>query len=295
MNIAPVTIGGTTVHRIVDIDPFILPLNVLFPDAAMDQLASLNAQLNGRHIDVEGGAVLLAIQSHLVRFGGRTILIDACVGEHKSRPARPVCHARKATRYLSNLAAAGCSPDDIDIMMCTHLHADHVGWNTWNTVLESDRWVSTFPKARYVMSQAEIDYRAQQAAASPQANHGSFQDSVLPILDANRATIVAPGDEIAEHARIVGLPDHAPGQIGLEVGASARFLFCGDAIHSPVQVSHPEWSSAFCHDRVQAVETRRRLLERGAGEDLALVPAHLRAGATRIEEKARSFLPAFID
>ena len=137
--------------------------------------------LADQHIDFTAGKVLLVIQSHLVRFAGRTILIDACVGEHKSRPLRPDWNLRTGTQYLANLAAAGCTPEDIDIVMCTHLHADHLGWNTR---LELGRWVPTFPNARYVMTQREIDQRAQDAAQSPQANHGSYQDSVLPVLDA---------------------------------------------------------------------------------------------------------------
>jgi glyoxylase-like metal-dependent hydrolase (beta-lactamase superfamily II) len=287
----PLTLGSVTVHRIVDIDPFVLPLKVLFPDATMDALSPARALLDGRHVDIAGGTVLLAIQSHLIRLGGKTILIDACVGEHKPRPARPEWNLRANTRYLCNLAAAGCAPADIDMVMCTHLHADHVGWNT---MLKSGDWVPTFPNARYVMSQIEIDHRAEQAATSAQANHGSFQDSVMPLLDYGVVTIAAAGDEIAENARIVALPGHAPGQIGLELTAGARLLFCGDAMHSPAQVLCPEWSSAFCHDRAQAAETRRRLLERCAGNDIMLLPAHLRAAAMRIEDAAGRFRPAFI-
>ncbi len=172
----------------------------------------------------------------------------------------------QAQSYLANLAAAGCTPEDIDIVMCTHLHADHLGWNTR---LQSGRWVPTFPNARYVMTQREIDQRAQDAAQSPQANHGSYQDSVLPVLDAGLAKVARPGDEIAEGITIIDLAGHSPGQIGLDLAADAesQLLFCGDAIHSPVQVFHPKWSSNFCFDRAQAVDTRRMLLQRAVTED----------------------------
>jgi glyoxylase-like metal-dependent hydrolase (beta-lactamase superfamily II) len=290
---APLIVNDVAVHRIVDLDPFPLPLDFLFPDGTIEALAPHAPLLGGPHVDFAAGTIQLAIQSHLVRIGGLTILVDACVGEHKSRPARPDWHQRTATAYLSNLTAAGCTPTDIDVVMCTHLHADHVGWNT---VLESGRWVPTFPNARYVMSEREANFRTQQAAVSPQADHGSFSDSVLPILDAGLAAMVEPGDEIAEGTRIVALPGHAPGQIGIELTAGAtRLLFCGDAIHSPAQVIRPEWSSRFCHDAVLAQETRRALLQRCAGEDFLLLPAHLRAGAMRICEHLDGFRPAFID
>ncbi len=290
---APLIVDGITVHRIVDIDPFALPLDFLFPEAAIEALAPHAALLDGAHVDFGDGKILLAVQSHLVRVGGRTILIDACVGEHKPRPARPDWDQRAATAYLKNLAAAGCTPADIDVVMCTHLHADHVGWNT---VLESGRWVPTFPNARYVMSEREANFRTQQAALSPQADHGSFRDSVLPILEAGLATMADQGDEIAENARIVALPGHAPGQIGVEMTAGAtRLLFCGDAVHSPAQIIRPKWSSRFCHDPALAQTTRRALIERCAGNDFLLLPAHLRAGAMRISDQPDGFRPTFID
>jgi glyoxylase-like metal-dependent hydrolase (beta-lactamase superfamily II) len=290
---APLIVDGITVHRIVDIDPFALALDFLFPDATIEALAPHAALLDGAHVDFAGGKILLAVQSHLVRVGGMTILVDACVGEQKSRPARPDWHQRKATDYLRNLAAAGYTPADIDVVMCTHLHADHVGWNT---VLETGRWVPTFPNARYVMSQREADFRATQAAASQQADHGSFRDSVLPILDAGLAVMVDAGDEITDSTRIVALPGHAPGQIGIELAAGAtRLLFCGDAVHSPAQVICPEWSSRFCHDPALAQTTRRALLERCAGDDFLLLPAHLRAGAMRISDHPDGFRPTFVD
>jgi len=279
-----------SIHRIVDLDLFAIPLETIFPDGRIAALNPFAEALADRHVDFAAGKVLLTIQSHLLRFGGKTVLIDTCVGEHKARPLRPEWNQRSATGYLANLAAAGCAPQDIDIVMCTHLHADHVGWNTR---LESGRWVPTFPNARYVMSQREIDQCAQEAANSPAANHGSFQDSVLPILNAGLAQVQKPGDRIVDDALIVDLAGHAPGQIGLDVaaGRDAHFLFCGDAIHSPVQVFWPDWSSGFCLDRVQAAQTRRALLRRAADEDLRLVPGHLRGMTMRVAERNGGFIP----
>jgi glyoxylase-like metal-dependent hydrolase (beta-lactamase superfamily II) len=279
-----------SIHRIVDLDLFAIPLETIFPDGRIAALNPFAEALADRHVDFAAGKVLLTIQSHLLRFGGKTVLIDTCVGEHKARPLRPEWNQRSATGYLANLAAAGCAPQDIDIVMCTHLHADHVGWNTR---LESGRWVPTFPNARYVMSQREIDQRAQEAANSPAANHGSFQDSVLSILNAGLAQVQKPGDRIVDDALIVDLAGHAPGQIGLDVaaGRDAHFLFCGDAIHSPVQVFWPDWSSGFCLDRVQAAQTRRALLRRAADEDLRLVPGHLRGMTMRVAERNGGFIP----
>ena len=281
--------GKATIQRIVDIDPFALQLSFLLPGASLEALGDHKGALGGQHVDWANGAILLAVQSHLVRAGGKTILIDTCVGEHKQRPARAEWHNRASTRYLANLKACRCTPDDVDIVMCTHLHADHVGWNTR---LENGQWVPTFPKARYLMSLREVEQRATEAAARPEANHGSYQDSVLPVLDRGAATFVDAGDEIVDGGTILALPGHAPGQIGLELReGDGTDVFCGDAIHSPVQVFRPEWSSAFCHDKAQAERTRRALLARAAGEDLRLIPAHLRGRIMRVREAAGGFMP----
>jgi glyoxylase-like metal-dependent hydrolase (beta-lactamase superfamily II) len=284
--------GSATVTRIVDIDPFALPLTFLFPDATLDALAPSRDALASTHVDWANVAVLLAVQSHLVRFAGKTILIDTCVGEHKPRPARPEWHQRKATDYIARLAACGYTPNDVDIVMCTHLHADHVGWNTR---LESGQWVPTFTKARYLMSQMEIDYRAAQAAARPEADHGSFKDSVLPVIQRGMVKTVRAGDEILDGGKILALPGHAPGQVGLEIAAGngEHLLFCGDAIHSPLQVFQPGWSSALCHNRTLAAETRSVLLKRAAADRIRLMPAHLRGKSMHVHEKRGLFVPSF--
>ena len=158
--------------------------------------------------------------------------------------------------------------------------------------MENGQWVPTFPNARYLMSAREVEQRAGEAAARPEASHGSYQDSVLPVLERGAATFVDAGDEIVDGGKILALPGHAPGQIGLELHqGDGTDVFCGDAIHSPVQVFQPEWSSAFCHDKTQAVATRRALLERAAGEELRLIPAHLRGSLMRVREAGGGFVP----
>ena len=131
-------LGTATLHRIVDVDPFALPLDFLFPGARLEDLRHAHSVLMPHHVDFANGHVLLGIQSFLLRTANLNILIDSCVGEHKARTRRTEWHERSATGYIDRLAAAGVAPHEIDIVLCTHLHADHVGWNTR---LESGRWV----------------------------------------------------------------------------------------------------------------------------------------------------------
>jgi glyoxylase-like metal-dependent hydrolase (beta-lactamase superfamily II) len=288
------TIGDTSIRRVVDLDPFALPVRTLFPDADADGVASVAGAVGPDHIDASAGHVLLGVQSYLIRTARLTILIDSCVGEDKLRPVRPDWDRRTNSGFIERLAAAGCAPEEVDIVLCTHLHADHVGWNAR---LVSGRWVPTFPNARYLIGRAELAHWGVAAQGRlPEAfNHGAYADSVLPILDAGLADAVDDGHAIDHGLVVTPLPGHTPGQIGVELRAADRTaVFCGDAIHSPVQVLKPDWSSAFCADPSAARATRRALLESASENDVMLIPAHLRvAAAMRVRFAYGSFQPAF--
>lgn len=285
------SIGDVTVHRVIDMDPFRLPFGFIFPQADPNDLEA-HRDILADHVDPATNDVLLAVQSHLVRTGGLNILVDTCVGEMKPRPRRAEWSRRTASGYLQRLAAAGCRPEDVDVVLCTHLHVDHVGWNTQ---LEDGRWVPTFPRARYLMGGTDLAHWQAAFSADPTVNHGSFADSVLPILDAGQADLVAPGDAVADGATILPLPGHTPGQVGLDVetAAGTRLVICGDAIHSPFQVLRSELSSAFCSDPAAAADTRMALLARAADDDVVLIPAHLRRPGMRIGRKPGRFHPTF--
>jgi glyoxylase-like metal-dependent hydrolase (beta-lactamase superfamily II) len=285
--------GGATIDKIIDLDPFDLALTTFFPAASMAPLEADRDLFARDHVDYARGTVRIAIQSHVVHIGGATILVDTCVGEHKDRPQRPDWHRREGTSFLQRLAAAGCSPDDVDIVFCTHLHADHVGWNTR---LESGRWTPTFPNARYLVGETELAFWEEAAARSVGINHGSFADSVLPVLEAGLIATVSADEQIVDRATVVPIPGHTAGQVGLEIAQTSGpdLLLCGDAIHSPVQITHPEWSSFLCHDPAGAEATRRSLIERAATDDLLLLPAHLRAApAMGVKRLAGRQVPTF--
>lgn len=285
------TESGTILHRLDDLDRFALPIDFLLPDARLEMLEPARSVLDPWHVDFTTGEILLGVHSVLLRTGGKNILIDTCVGECKERPGRIEWHQRTASGYLRALAAHGLTAGDIDAVMCTHLHADHVGWNT---CLLDGRWVPTFPNARYVMGSEELrHWQAQEGVSPGAANHGAYADSVLPVIEHGLVDAVTDGAELAGGLTVLPLPGHSPGHIGFELAqATTRMVFCGDAIHSPVQIYHPDWCSRFCYDADQARATRRALLERATSEDLLLIPAHLRGSlALRVVYKNDSFHP----
>lgn len=289
------TLGPASLTKIVDIDPFVLPFDFLLPGRDLGELAGEADLLSPHHVDFSAGAILLGLHSFLLRVGGLNILIDSCVGEHKPRPRRADWHDRHDTGYLDRLAAAGLSPNDVDVVMCTHLHADHVGWNTR---FENGRWTPTFPKARYLMGRVELEHWQREEQKAPGAhNHGAYADSVLPVIEAGLAEIVDDGFSLLRGLEIVPLHGHSPGQIGLHLncGQDGHALFCGDAFHSPAQVFRPHWSSAFCHDGEMAGRLRQSLLERSADEGTLLLPAHLRsAHGMRAQRQGGGFRPVMV-
>lgn len=273
---------GVTLERALDLSPFTLPFDLLFPGRDIADLDGARDWLAPLHVDFAAQTILLDVQSHVLRIGDKVILIDTCVGEHKHRPRRADWHNRAATGYLDRLAALGLRAEDVDVVFCTHLHTDHVGWNTR---LENGRWVPTFPRARYLVGEAELaHWLAEEARAPGEANHGCFADSVQPVLDAGLMETVADGADLccgmaleATTLTVTPTPGHTPGHRALTLRRrDVTALLCGDAIHTPAQLYRPDWYSRFCSDGPLAVATRRALLQEATEHGHILVPGHLR-------------------
>ena len=225
-------------------------------------------------IDAEG-VLILCFQSYIVKTPHHTVLIDSCIGNDKDRPMRPTWHLKTDDTYMRGLAALGLSVDDIDYVMCTHLHADHVGWNTR---LEGGRWAPTFPNARYVFAKNEFDYWTEQHAKAPVP---PFADSVLPIVEADKADIVRHDYAIGDHVRILPTPGHTPGHVAFAFGRGKDdAVISGDLMHSPLQTRHPELSAKFDVDQAAAAATRRNFLERYCDSDTLCCTAHFPSPST---------------
>jgi glyoxylase-like metal-dependent hydrolase (beta-lactamase superfamily II) len=211
-----------------------------------------------------------------VRTGRYTILVDSCIGNDKDRPTRPKWHRRQGD-FLTQLAAAGVTPDDVDFVMCTHLHADHVGWNTR---LVNGAWVPTFPKAQYLIAEPEYAHWKRQHDSNPPEPvlHGSFADSVLPVVQAGQAVMVRMDHEVEAGLHLEPAVGHTPGNVVIHVQNEGRHaVLLGDVLHHPVQLAYPEWSTRFCEDPAQSAKTRRGLIECYADTQTRLVTAHFAA------------------
>ena len=267
-------VGDFTIHRIIEQETTFLPALDLFPTLTPDRLAENRPWMReASALDAED-VLILCFQSYIVETPHHTILIDSCIGNHKPRP-RPKWNMKTDDTYMRALASAGFSVEDIDFVMCTHLHVDHVGWNTR---LEGSHWVPTFPNARYVFAKAEFDYWTEQNAKTPVP---AFGDSVLPVVEARRAEIVRSDYAIGDHLRILPTPGHTPGHVAFTLGRGKdEAVFSGDLMHSPLQTRYPELSPKFDVDQTQAAATRRNFLERYCDTDTLCCTAHFPSPST---------------
>ena len=273
-------IGDLKITGLTDIQSFNIPIKTLFPEINLKLLEDFEV------IDesiLSKGLIHLTIRSWLLQQKGRLILVDSCVGANKNRPNHPAWHNRSGTEWLKALSEAGFKPEDIDIVMCTHLHADHVGWNTR---LENGCWVPTFPNAQYLCGKTE--YRYWESVSNTSDKHGSFADSVLPLIESGNMNFLEDQDEVADGLSVQLSPGHTPGHLCLNSVNGA--VFCGDIIHSPIQLRFPELSSAFCSNRDLARTTRENLLLKVAEEDSFLIPAHFpNPGWTKIRRTGKGY------
>lgn len=227
-----------------------------------------------RFLDSGSGRVWSSIHSWLIQTNGLNILVDTCSGNGKARalPRFERFHMLNLP-FIENLRRAGLEAGDIDIVFCTHLHIDHVGWNTRR---DGQKWVPAFPNARYIFGRSELHHWTE--GEGPRIfpdNVAVIEDSVLPVVDAGLVDLVDSGDEIAPGLRVEAAPGHTPHQLILKhEGQGGPFVISADCIHQPVQVYAPELSSCFCEDRDAAHATRLKLLDYCADTGAMLLPMH---------------------
>ena len=266
-------IGSVEIARVLDCTLLGETAQSWFPDFDRDAVRPHEHWLCPDHFDAETGRIPMPVQSFVLRTRHHNILIDTCIGNDKERPGLAEMH-RLTTGYIDRLAKLGLTPEDIDFVMCTHLHVDHVGWNT---KLENGRWVPTFPNAKYLFGKREYAHWETERGTQGEGkvNDGSFDDSVLPIVEAGKAVMIESDHQPDPLLTIKDYPGHTPGSIAINLKDDGRTAtFSGDIMHHPIQVYHPDWSSQFCWDQDMSARSRRQLLEDCVESNALLCPAH---------------------
>jgi glyoxylase-like metal-dependent hydrolase (beta-lactamase superfamily II) len=269
-------VGRSTITPVIEVEAITSP-RFLFTDidkAAVTKVAERASWLAPSFVD-QRGYLLQRVQCLVVEHDGTRIAVDTCVGNDKVRANADWNHLHGP--FLDDMTAAGFPPDSIDVVVCTHLHVDHVGWNTR---LIEGRWVPTFPRARYVFATPELDY--WQHTAYP-ADDPIFGDSVAPILDAGLADLTTVDHEVCLGIRLDSTPGHTPGHVSVVVESGGeRAVITGDMIHTPLQIAEVDWSSAFDFDQRAAAQTRRDFLTRYRDDTLVIGTHWGGPGAGRI-------------
>jgi glyoxylase-like metal-dependent hydrolase (beta-lactamase superfamily II) len=284
-----ITIGDVTVARIEEMHGPIMPPKVFFPTILETAWDAHRDMLVPDHLDAGGEMVQVAMQTWLLRSDGRTILVDTGVGNDKARPAVEAWDHLHLD-FLGALDAAGVRPEDVDLVVNTHLHVDHVGWNT---VLRDGEWVPTFPNATYLMPRADFEFfnPANNPNIAGGVNENVFEDSIAPVRAAGQVLLWEDSYAIDAALRLEGAPGHTPGSSVLKLVSGAEHaLFAGDLLHTPLQIAEVEHNSCFCEDPAGARATRRSLLGWASDHTALVLPAHFSGhGAIEVERRGDGF------
>jgi glyoxylase-like metal-dependent hydrolase (beta-lactamase superfamily II) len=262
-------IGDVTVTRIVELEVtggsrFILP------DATRDAVLPI-AWLRPHFADDEG-RLRMSIHALVVETPTRRIVVDTCLGNDKQGRRIPAWNDLHGP-FLADLAAAGYARETIDTVLCTHLHVDHVGWNT---MLVDGRWVPTFPNARYLMGRVEYAHWRDHAEREDQ--RAVFADSVRPVFDAGLVELVETDHRIDEAVSLIPTIGHTPGHVSVRIRSRGQqALITGDFVHHPCQIARPEWASTADSDPVAARGTRERMLADLAHTPVLVIGTHFAA------------------
>jgi glyoxylase-like metal-dependent hydrolase (beta-lactamase superfamily II) len=263
-------LGNTTITQIIEREgPYHRGLD-MFPKATEEAIDRHIKQLPAFAWDATTKSICITFQSWLLRTPYHNILIDTCVGEHGNRRAG-LLYSKK--RRKNEFASTGLTFEDIDYVFCTHLHVDHVGWNTQHI---DGRLVPTFPNAKYVIGRKEFEWWDHWTKNHPPHPSGpAFQECVLPVVEAGQALLVEDDFELNDLIHLSAAPGHTMGQYCAHLKSSgAKAIFTGDAMHHPLQIFEPGWSTMRCTDMDLAIKSRKKILDEIVDTETKLITAH---------------------
>jgi glyoxylase-like metal-dependent hydrolase (beta-lactamase superfamily II) len=261
-------IGEVEVIRIVEINAHEDEITTLLKEADRSLLQSYD-WLQPHFVTPEG-KIRISFQCFVVRSRGLQIMVDTCIGADRDRAIPVFDHLQ--TDFLEDLDHAGVKPEDIDVVLCTHLHDDHVGWNTR---LVDGRWVPTFPNARYLFAAEELIHWQAERAGGEVHYTAHFPDSIDPVLEAGLVDRVGTDHRVTDEVRLFPTPGHTPGHVCIAISSGGReAVITGDLMHHPLQIARPDLRASFDSDPDQAAQTRSNFVEAQARTGALVIGTH---------------------
>ncbi len=261
-------VGDVEIARLVEVNNWEDDIAMLLPDAT-PELAQQFQWLRP-HFVTAAGRMLISFQCFVLRSRGESVMIDTCVGADRKREFEVFCNLK--TTFLEDLAAAGFPPESITQVLCTHLHFDHVGWNTR---LVNGRWVPTFPTARYLFGRGEYEHWQHLRRTGGYHDLTHLEDAVDPIVQAGLVEWVEPTHRITDEVWLEPTPGHTPGHVSVHIASRGQeAIITGDMMHHPIQLAVPDRLGRFDMNQEQAARTRRAFIERYQGRKALIIGSH---------------------
>ena len=259
-------IGEVTITRLVEV-VMKTPTTTLFPDENVADLAPYSSWLKPNFMD-ENDNIYISIHAFLIRAGGQNIIVDTCAGNGKKLPLFEEWNDLN-TPFLENMTNLGFAPDSIDRVLCTHLHFDHVGWNTR---LENGQWIPTFPNARYLFGEAEWEYWKDEE--DPYESN-ALEHALKPIFAADQVDLVDSNHRINDEVSLIPTPGHTPGHVSILIeSAGEQAVITGDMFHHPCQMAKPGWIDMADTESGLAEKTRIAFMERFGDTSATVLGTH---------------------
>ena len=263
--------GDVQVERVLEFEDYLLTPSQLYPESTAEEIDEHRHWLEPFLLDPESQGLHLAFHTFVIRSKNLTILVDTCGGNDKQRPQKQRYHLNNWP-YLERLAAIGVQPEAVDYVCCTHLHVDHVGWNTR---LLDGRWVPTFPNAKYLFSRPEWEYWEAHYETEAFTDDPYYEDSILPVIAAGQAEFVEMDLAFNDEVFLDPTPGHTPGHVCIHIHSQGQeAVMSGDLMHHPIQCARPDWNSCFCVNPTESRNTRFDFLKRYAETNTLIMPAH---------------------
>jgi glyoxylase-like metal-dependent hydrolase (beta-lactamase superfamily II) len=267
-NIGRWRVGDVEVFSIPEVVSFDDDINVLLPNATPELV--LKYPWLQPHYATPEGRMIINFQGFVVKAGGRHIVVDTCIGADRQREYDVFCNLK--SDYMQDLKSIGVTPDNVDTVLCTHLHFDHVGWNAQRL---NNRWVPTFPKARYLFGRIEYEHWMGLYRTKGYHDLLHVEECVMPIIEAGLVDLIEMKHQINEEISLEPTPGHTPGHVSVRIRSRGdEAIITGDMLHTPLQIAVPDWIGNFDMDRALAAQQRARFVKASADKPLLVIGSH---------------------